>query len=112
MSRIIWRRTPPTSPDPGSEARGRGRDVVARAPVPLGGVRAWHQVRDTGRVSDPPPDAGLHALRQPGYGCLDRRPLRDHRVDPGNGVRVLAQPLAGPACRHRWRGVTRLDVER
>src|SRR5215470_10655623 len=78
------------------EARGRGTDVIAGAPVPLGGVRAGQDVRVAGRVGDPPADVGAHLRRKGGYGSLGGRPLGAGAVDARQGAWVGAELLRSP----------------
>src|SRR5580698_8855223 len=58
------------------EAGGDGGDVVAGAPVPLGGVGAGDDVRGAGRVGDPPADVVLLPVREAVDGVLGGGPFR------------------------------------
>ena len=96
----------------GSELPGCQRDVVARAPVPLGCLRTGDQVRHPGGIGDPPADSRLHGGRQGGDVGADRGPLRDRGVDDRDGSRLRAQLGPRPGGRGRRARAAGLHVDR
>jgi len=111
-----WRTGEAASPvrprvSPASEARCRGRDVIARPPGPLCRIRARHQVRTARRIRDPPPDIRPHAAWQARDGRLHCRPLGQHGIDARQRFRIGGQLARHPARGDGRSRAARFDVE-
>jgi len=87
------------------------RLVVGRSPVPLGRRGAGHDVRDSGWIGDPPPDARPHPRWQCRDICLYLRPLRQRHIDNCHLVRVRLEPAGDPAGDLGWCRAAGLDVQ-